>query len=158
LLFSLPRGVFYGIFRDLDQAWNLLEPDFITRKYTVQEYCPWLPLKAEPDSKRLTKSEKNFIFKTVKYKIISAITLIFLVSLLTPMVRERGISATELSSIASGTAHPQETKKPKYDYMSTVLSRDTKPLGLKEDIALKKFLNQSSIKWAIRAGERHILD
>lgn len=94
----------------------------------------------------------------MKNKIISAITLIFLVSLLTSIVNERGISATELSLTASSTSHPQNTKKPKYDYMSTVLSRDTKPLGLKEDVALKKFLKQSSIKWAIRAGERHILD
>lgn len=55
---------------------------------------------------------------------------------------------------------PQDTpvKKPKYDYMSTFLSRNTKPLGLKEDLALKKLLSQSGIKWAFRAGERHILD
>lgn len=111
-----------------------------------------------PDSKGLTKSEKNFIFRVVKNKIVSVLALIFLVSLLTSMVKERGISAPEFSLTASGAPPPQETKKPKYDYMSTVLSRDTKPLGLKEDIALKKFLKQSSIKWAIRAGERHILD
>jgi hypothetical protein len=49
-------------------------------------------------------------------------------------------------------------KKPKYDYMSTFLSRNTKPLGLKEDLVLKKLLKQASIKWAIRAGARHILD
>jgi len=53
--------------------------------------------------------------------------------------------------------HPQNVKKPKYDYMSTFLSRNTNPLGLKENIALKKYLNQPSIKWAIRAGEKHIL-
>ena len=53
---------------------------------------------------------------------------------------------------------PQSTKKPKYDYMSTFLSRDTNPLGLKEDLALKMLLRQSSIKWAVRAGEGHIFD
>ena len=94
----------------------------------------------------------------MKSKIITAVTLIFLVSLITSIFKEKAVSATEYSLTALGTSYPQSTKKPKYDYMSTVLSRDTKPLGLKEDIVLKKFLKQSSIKWAIRAGERHILD
>jgi len=53
---------------------------------------------------------------------------------------------------------PQRVKKPKYDYMSTFLSRNTKPLGLKENPVLKKYMNQPTIKWAIRAGERHILN
>jgi len=55
-------------------------------------------------------------------------------------------------------ADPQVPKKPKYDYMSTFLSRDTEPLGLKENIALKRFLEQPSIKWAIRSGKKHILN
>lgn len=55
---------------------------------------------------------------------------------------------------------PQEfpAKKPKYDYMSSFFSRDTKPLGLKEDLALKKLLRQKGIRWAIRTEIRHILD
>jgi len=53
---------------------------------------------------------------------------------------------------------PQTSKKPKYDYMSSFLSRDTEPLGLKENIALKRFLEQPSIKWAIRSGKKHILN
>lgn len=52
----------------------------------------------------------------------------------------------------------QDTKKQKYDYMSTFLSRDTNPLGLKENVALKKLLEQSSIKWAIRSSKRQILN
>lgn len=48
--------------------------------------------------------------------------------------------------------------KPKYDYMSTFLSRNSKPLGFKEDLALKNLMRQPSIKWAIRAGARHVLD
>lgn len=52
----------------------------------------------------------------------------------------------------------QDTKKQKYDYMSTFLSRDTNPLGLKENVALKKLLDQSSIRWAIRSSRRHILN
>jgi len=55
-------------------------------------------------------------------------------------------------------ASPQEVQKPKYDYMSTFLSRSTQPLGLKEDPAIKQLLDQGPVKWAIRAGSRHILD
>jgi len=55
-------------------------------------------------------------------------------------------------------ASPQEVQKPKYDYMSTFLSRSTQPLGLKEDPALKKLLGQGPVKWSVRAGSRHALD
>lgn len=44
------------------------------------------------------------------------------------------------------------------DYMETVLARDHKPLGLKEDIILRNLLKQPAVKWAIRAGIRHGLD
>ncbi len=49
-------------------------------------------------------------------------------------------------------------KKPRYDYMSMFYSRNTRPLGLKEDLALKKLMSQPAIKWAIRTGVGHILD
>jgi hypothetical protein len=59
--------------------------------------------------------------------------------------------------IASG---PQEdpSKKRTYDYMNTILSRNTKSLGLKENRALDRLLKQPGIYWAIRAAARHILD
>jgi hypothetical protein len=55
---------------------------------------------------------------------------------------------------------PQEypAEKPKYDYMSTFFSRNTKPLGLKEDLAVKSLLRQPSIKWAVRTGQRNVLN
>jgi len=53
---------------------------------------------------------------------------------------------------------PQETEKPKFDYMSSILLRNAKPLGLKDNVPLRRFLDQPSIKWAIRAGRRHILN
>ena len=61
-------------------------------------------------------------------------------------------------SVLSLDQDTQDTKKQKYDYMSTFLSRDTNPLGLKENVALKKLLEQSSIRWAIRSSRRHILN
>jgi len=48
-------------------------------------------------------------------------------------------------------------KKPKYDYWSSFFSRNTRPLGLKENEALKRLQKQSNIKWAVRTGIRHIL-
>jgi hypothetical protein len=55
---------------------------------------------------------------------------------------------------------PQQypAEKPKSDYMSQILGRNTRPLGLKEDLALRKLLRQTAIKWAVRTGQRHILD
>ncbi len=44
------------------------------------------------------------------------------------------------------------------NYMETVLSRNTKPLGLKQDVILRNLLGQRSVKWAVRAGIRNILD
>ncbi len=44
------------------------------------------------------------------------------------------------------------------NYMETVLSRNTKPLGLKEDVILRNLLRQRPLKWAVRAGIRNILD
>jgi len=52
---------------------------------------------------------------------------------------------------------PQDTQKQKFDYMSSILSRNTKPLGLKENVTLRKWLNQPSIKWAMRSSRKHIL-
>jgi hypothetical protein len=55
---------------------------------------------------------------------------------------------------------PQEypAKKQKNDYMSSFFSRNTKPLGLKEDLAVKKLLKQPAIKWAVRTGQKNILN
>ncbi len=58
----------------------------------------------------------------------------------------------------AGGQSTQEVKPPKYDYMSGVLSRSTRPLGLKENPSLKKMLDQGAGRWAIRAGFRHVLD
>lgn len=53
---------------------------------------------------------------------------------------------------------PKDVQKPSYDYMSNFLSRSTKPLGLKEEPAVRRMLNQGPVAWAIRAGSRHVLD
>ena len=69
-------------------------------------------------------------------------------------------SAPGLSVLATGGNDPipQEypEQKPKFDYMSTFL-RGRKPLGLKEDLIMKRLLKQPRATWAIRAGLKHIL-
>jgi hypothetical protein len=53
---------------------------------------------------------------------------------------------------------PQGVQRPSHNYMGDILSRSTKPLGLKEDPAARRMLGQGSVAWAIRAGSRHVLD
>ncbi len=83
----------------------------------------------------------------VKAKALGKIPLFALLILLFPV-------------LPAATPTPQEipAKKPKSDYMSTLLSRNTNPLGLREDQMTKKLLQQGRVKWAVRAGARHILD
>jgi len=53
---------------------------------------------------------------------------------------------------------PKEVREPSYDYMGNFLSRSTHPLGIKEDPAARRMLDQGSVPWAIRARSRHVLD
>ncbi len=62
------------------------------------------------------------------------------------------------STLVSGDDISQITQKSREDYMSTLLERNTNPLGLKDDITLQKYLSQPEIKWAIRASRRHLLN
>jgi hypothetical protein len=87
----------------------------------------------------------------------------FVLILLIPLASP--VSLDSMSPLPSAKAFddnwekvPQNTQKQKFDYMSSILSRNTKPLGLKENVTLRKWLNQPSIKWAMRSGRRHILN
>ena len=79
-----------------------------------------------------------------------------LAALLSPPQRARTAPVAALA----GMLQAQEsvpTQKPTFDYMSTYLSRNTKPLGLEEDKEIKELKKQPAIKWAIRANIRHSL-
>ena len=91
----------------------------------------------------------------MRKRVIFLIVVIFAVAILVYSVDKIASSRGTPASIGQET---QDPKKPKYDYMSTFLSRDTNPLGLKENVALKKLLDQSSIRWAIRSSRRHLLN
>ncbi len=99
----------------------------------------------------------------MKNKILAWIAVLLLFFLATVFSLSQEKKERERASLTSDQKlEPiQQTypvNKPKYDYMSTFLSRNTKPLGLKEDLVLKKLLREPSIKWAIRSAARHILD
>lgn len=94
----------------------------------------------------------------MKNKLYLVFFLLFL--FLLPVSSESVIGDTPSRTITVKKSEetPQTAKKPKYDYMSSFLARNTKPLGLKDNAPLRKFLNQPSIRWALRAGGRHILN
>jgi hypothetical protein len=103
----------------------------------------------------LTKGKERFIFYEVKKTFVLLSGALVLAAF---QVALKPGSARPLWASSGQQAAPQEVQKPKYDYMSTFLSRSTQPLGLKEDLTVKKLLNQGPVKWAIRAGSRHVLD
>jgi len=103
------------------------------------------------------KIQGKIYFKKVKSKISLIIFILFLFCL---VFTSQGDSPSKDHFLAKTTAiGPQEKppEKEKQDYIEKMMLRDTDPWGLKE-LTLKKLLKQSSIKWAIRAGKRHILD
>lgn len=94
----------------------------------------------------------------MKRKILSVLFPFILLSLL--LSSPEAFSRINTVFARNGAPLPQESpvKKPQYDYMSTFLARNTKPLGLKIDLSVQKLLKQSTIKWAFRSEERHILE
>jgi hypothetical protein len=62
--------------------------------------------------------------------------------------------------LAAPAVRPQDQppNKQTQDYMSAIMSKNTKPLGLTENKRLNELMKQPNIKWAIRAASRHILD
>jgi len=96
----------------------------------------------------------------MKNKLYFVFFLLFLFSLTVSSDSESVDIPSGMIAAEKSEETPQNAKKPKYDYdyMSSFLSRNTKPLGLKDNAPLRKFLNQPSIHWALRAGGRHILN
>lgn len=105
----------------------------------------------------LTKSRESFILKQVKKKKIGIVGAFVIAAILLFTLKTIGFGESSFFS-KKPQVDPQTSRKPKYDYMSTFLSRDTEPLGLRENVALKRFLEQPSIKWAVRSGKKHILN
>lgn len=91
-------------------------------------------------------------------RVISVISLLFLLGLISIFPSQRAGLSLSKPIPAPSLAQQDYNKKTTEGYMETVLSRNTKPLGLKENVVLRNLLKQPAIKWAIRAGLRHILD
>lgn len=96
----------------------------------------------------------------VKNKIIGLILFLFFLLFSASVFDQQEATASGLFSPRyQGSDQPrQDTKKPQTDYMSRIAGRNTDPLGLKENPALDKLMQQPSIKWAIRSAKRHILN
>lgn len=72
--------------------------------------------------------------------------------------RSASVSAQRADPPPGQENPPRDIQQPKYDYMSTFLSRSTQPLGLKDAPEIRALLEQAPAKWAVRATARHILD
>jgi hypothetical protein len=94
----------------------------------------------------------------MKNRIFSVLILLILLALVMSPNNVSTYAFPGMYVEKSGNDNPQNTQKQKFDYMSSILSRNTKPLGLKENVSLRKWLNQPSIFWAMRSGGRHILN
>jgi hypothetical protein len=70
------------------------------------------------------------------------------------------LGLASFSAVLAAAALPQNDSqiRPQTDYMSSILSRNTKAIGLREDRTLQKMMSQTSRKWAVRSSARHILD
>lgn len=70
------------------------------------------------------------------------------------------LALAALSGAMAPAGPPQNDSqiRPQSDYMSQILSRSTKAIGLREDATLQRMMSQSSRKWAVRSSARHILD
>ena len=106
----------------------------------------------------IDKTRGKIYLKNVKARILACCCGLVLLSTVFPAPLRYPLQTESPTQEPTPTPQDIPVRKPKYDYMSTFLSRSTKPLGLKEDLILKKLLKQSRAKWAIRAGARHILD
>ena len=94
----------------------------------------------------------------MKERFFVFIVLIVLASTVAPYFPlNTPLSSESVFCRESGSALQTE-KKPRQDYMKKVLSRNLRPLGLKESKALNKLLGQSHLKWVIRSEKRHILN
>jgi hypothetical protein len=106
----------------------------------------------------LTKVEERFINEAVKKAafLLSGLASVAAVALVLRLISPLPLRASTSTGQETGS---QEVQKPKYDYMNNfLLSRSTRPLGLREDPDLRKRLNQGAVRWAIRAGSRQLLD
>jgi hypothetical protein len=85
----------------------------------------------------------------VKNKIVGLIGSLILVMVLS-------CAMTPLLPANSGPF--QDTRRPQYDYLNALLSRNADPLGLKENPELLLLLRQAGVKWAVRSNRKHILN
>jgi hypothetical protein len=120
---------------------------------------PFPPDLVWPGRQKLTKNGKRLILKPMKIRLLRGAGPVLVVLFLgASPLQETNPPLPPRSSDLPVAPQQYPASKPKSDYMSQILGRNTKPLGLKEDLALRRLVRQPAIKWAIRTGQRHILD
>ena len=95
----------------------------------------------KPGGKRYLENVKNNSLGAIGL----LLSLLALTSALTPL-------------FPGNSGPPQQTRRTQDEYLSTLLSRNTDPVGLKENPELQKLLRQTAVKWAVRSTRRHILN
>ena len=82
----------------------------------------------------------------MKTKFLSIFLLFLLISSMLSYMSRKAVYGAGISVEGMEGAELQTKQKPQQDYWKTLISRDPKSLGLKEDKTLKKLLEQPHIK------------
>jgi hypothetical protein len=113
----------------------------------------------KPEGPKLTKYGERLILVSMKKRLLAGAGPVIVVLFLgASSVQEKTPPPPPPSQDEPVAPQEYPVRKPKSDYMSSILGRNTKPLGLKEDLAVRKLLRQPATRWAVRTGQRHILD
>lgn len=118
------------------------------------------PSFSQANPSKLTKTDESSIFESMARRGLFAGGFIILALFLGSSSPQESKPPPQKTPPAESPLPPQDypSDKPKYDYMSSFFSRNTRPLGLKEDLAVKQLLTQPAIKWAVRTGQSSILE
>jgi hypothetical protein len=123
------------------------------------ENKPSFPSLVRPNRPKLTKNGESFILTSMNKRLLTGAGAVIIALFLgASPVQEDKSPPPPVTFETPITSQEYPAQKPKSDYMSSILGRNTKPLGLKEDQALRRLLRQPAIKWAVRSGQRHVLD
>ncbi|MCX6559008.1 MAG: hypothetical protein NTZ26_00710 [Candidatus Aminicenantes bacterium] len=74
------------------------------------------------------------------------------------MILWLGLATLSVALAPAATPQNDAQIRPKSDYMGSILSRNTKTIGLLQDRTLQRMMSQTGRKWAVRSSARHILD
>jgi hypothetical protein len=98
------------------------------------------------------KFPRNLYVTIMKIKVVTSVLTAVLAASLSIFSTVRGPGTAE-----SFPAETPQTEQSENDYMNNLLSRDTNPLWLKDNPALKRYLEEPAINWTVRSARSHLL-